>query len=309
MSDEHQKASAFISRLMQNPALQGYTVLQKEEQIIQFLHTNAAQLAPTLASQQFFPGKNWNQIFSLLIRALFDMSDLELKRDIQSILHDRISFTFLSFLQQQQPPQEAKVREQTADLLEELMEKAEARRTFTGAYAAIKFNIVDRYLTESFARKKYVHFELTKVQRLRMSKDEVRNFIDFTLLLRPSITMLSSGSQRQQERASGIVQGQFADKVFQSLKKRLSAVPEQALRSAVNSCISFNENRFIEATARLAAIFAARAKNYHPHMRVDRGADTPDKSWFAISRRNYKFYGFDVKMLDELYKIAAENMW
>lgn len=308
MSDEHQKASAFISRLMQNPALQGYTVLQKEEQIIQFLHTNAAQLAPTLASQQFFPGKNWNQIFSLLVRALFDISDLELKREIQSILHDRLSFTFLSFLQQQQP-QEAKVREQIADLMEELMEKSEARRTFTGAYAAIKFNIADRYLTEVFARKKYIHFELTKVQRLRMSKDEVSNFVDFTLFLRPSITLLSSGSQRQQDRAVGIVQGQFADKVFQTLKKRLSALPEQALRSVVNSCISFNENRFIESTARLAAIFAARARNYHPHLRVDRGADTPDKSWFAISRRNFRFYGFDVKMLDELYKIAAENMW
>lgn len=308
MSDEHQKASAFISRLMQNPALQGYTVLQKEEQIIQFLHTNAAQLAPTLASQQFFPGKNWNQIFSLLVRALFDISDLELKGEIQSILHDRLSFTFLSFLQQQQT-QETKVREQVADLMEELMEKSEARRTFTGAYAAIKFNIADRYLTEVFARKKYIHFELTKVQRLRMSKEEVSNFVDFTLLLRPTITLLSSGSQRQQERAVGIVQGQFADKVFQTLKKRLSALPEQALRSVVNSCISFNENRFIEATARLAAIFAARAKNYHPHMRVDRGADTPDKSWFAISRRNFRFYGFDVKMLDELYKIAAENMW
>jgi hypothetical protein len=308
MSDEHQKASAFISRLMQNPALQGYTVLQKEEQIIQFLHTNAAQLAPTLASQQFFPGKNWNQIFSLLVRALFDISDLELKREIQSILHDRLSFTFLSFLQQQQA-QEQKIREQIADLMEELMEKSEARRTFTGAYAAIKFNIVDRYLTEVFARKKYVHFELTKVQRLRMSKEEVTHYVDFTLLLRPSITILSSGSPRQQDRAVGIVQGQFADKVFQALKKRLSALPEQALRSVVNSCISFNENRFIEATARLSAIFAARAKNYHPHMRVDRGADTPDKSWFAISRRNYRFYGFDVKMLDELYKIAAENMW
>ncbi|MFP4330690.1 MAG: hypothetical protein ACOC45_07915 [Alkalispirochaetaceae bacterium] len=308
MSDEHQKATTFISRLLQNPALQGYTVLQKEEQIIQFLHTNAAQLAPTLASPQFFPGKNWNQIFSILIKALFDTTDLELKRDIQAMLHDRFSFTFLSFLQQQQT-QEAKVREQVADLIEELMTKSEARRTFTGAYAALKFNIADRYLTEVFARKKYIHFEMTKVQRLRMSKDEVKNYVDFTLLLRPSIALLSSGSQRQQERASGIVQGQFADKVFQTLKKQLSAVPEQALRSAVNSCISFNENRFIEATARLAAILAARAKNYQPHVRVDRGADTPDKSWFAISRRNYKFYGFDVKMLDELYKIAAENMW
>jgi hypothetical protein len=42
---------------------------------------------------------------------------------------------------------------------------------------------------------------------------------------------------------------------------------------------------------------------------VDRGADTPDKSWFSIARRNFKFYGYDVKMIDEFYKIAAENGW
>jgi hypothetical protein len=52
-----------------------------------------------------------------------------------------------------------------------------------------------------------------------------------------------------------------------------------------------------------------RCKHYKPYTKVDRGAETPDKSWFNIARRNYKYYGFDIKMLDEFYKIAAENNW
>ena len=81
------------------------------------------------------------------------------------------------------------------------------------------------------------------------------------------------------------------------------------LKSAVDANVSFNEHHVLEATARLSAIFSARARNYQPDLKVDRGADSPDKSWLNVARRNYKFYGFDVKMLDELYKIAAENMW
>jgi hypothetical protein len=42
---------------------------------------------------------------------------------------------------------------------------------------------------------------------------------------------------------------------------------------------------------------------------VDRGANGPDSSWFSVARRNYKYYGFDIKMLDELYRIAADNGW
>ena len=65
----------------------------------------------------------------------------------------------------------------------------------------------------------------------------------------------------------------------------------------------------METTSRIASIFSMRCKNYKPYNKVDRGAESPDKSWFNIARRNFKFYGFDIKMLDEFYKIAAENNW
>jgi fructose-bisphosphate aldolase class 1 len=81
------------------------------------------------------------------------------------------------------------------------------------------------------------------------------------------------------------------------------------ISSAVNSNVSFLENSQVETTGRIAAVLAARAKQYLPGIKVDRGADTPDKSWLNIARRNYKFYGFDIKMLDEMYMIAAENGW
>lgn len=309
MSTELQKASTFISRLLHNPSLGQYTPLQKEEQIIQFLHVNAGQLSPTLSSPSFFPGKSWNEVFGILVRALFQAVNDELFPQIRQILESRIDFGFVSFLDERHAD-ESQIREQVYNAVTGILTKPEARRTFTGAHAAIHFDVCDRYIEEMFARKSYAHFELTKVQRLRMGKPEVRHLVETTLMLKPVIYLLSAGGGATGgEEVSGVVQNQFAEKVLAALRKQLTALPESVLSSAVNSSMSFTENRFVEATARIAAIFAARSKSYQPDVRVDRGADTPDKSWFNIARRNYKFYGFDVKMLDEFYKTAAENGW
>jgi hypothetical protein len=143
-----------------------------------------------------------------------------------------------------------------------------------------------------------------------MGKDQIKHMIHASLLLRPIVHILSVGpATGQHESTTGSIQAQYADKVVEAAKKVLKTLPEEVLKSAVNSNVSFFENKFIEATARLTALFAARCRIYNPTVKVDRGADTPDKSWFSIARRNFKFYGYDVKMIDEFYKIAAENGW
>lgn len=307
MNSESEKAQAFIGRLLQNPALNGFSALQREEQIIQFLQVNAAQLAPTLSAPSFFPGKSWNEIFATLVVALFQVINADLFRDLETITTKRIDYTFLHLLRQQHADSSLIARQLQA-FLKRALAKSEIRRAFTGPFTALHHGLVDRYLDESFSRKAYVHFELTKVQRLRMGRDEIRSFVDLTLLLKPAV-LIGAGAAPQGDRGNGTIQTAYAEKALRGLQTELKLIPEAVLKSAVHASVSFNENRFVEATARLAAIHAARARNYHPNVKVDRGADSPDKSWFSTARRNYKFYGFDIKMLDELYKVAAENVW
>lgn len=308
MNTESQKAQAFIGRLLQNPALNGFSLLQQEEQIIQFLHGNAAQLAPTLSSGQFFPGKNWNQIFSLLVNSLYDVINTRLLPELRQMTTEKLDYTFVQLIRERSVDSR-EIGEMVYRFMESLLAKPEARRAFTGAYTALWSGKVDRYLEEVFFRKTYIHFELTKVQRLRMGKEEVSNFVQLNLLLKPAVFFVSSAAASLQDRTTGMVQNQFAEKVFETLKKELKLLPEGVLKSVVHANVSFDENRFIEATARLAAVFGARGRSYQANLKVDRGADSPDKSWLSTARRNFKFYGFDVKMLDELYKIAAENVW
>lgn len=308
MSAEQSKAQVFVSRLLQNPALNGFSVLQKEEQIIQFLQVNAAQLAPTLTTPQFFPNKNWNQVFSFLVSALYESTNDQVVKQVEWFLTNQIDLTFVHLLRQQQSNKQ-QINLQILETMKELLGIPESRRVFTGPFTALKNRVAERYLEEIFNRKSYVHFELTKVQRLRMGQGEITAFVNTTMLLKPTIHLVSSGSSGRADRATGMVQPSFAEKAVSMLERRVKVLPEPVLKSAVNANISFHDNRFVEATSRLAAIFSALGKQMQPNIRVDRGADSPDKSWFNVARRNYKYYGFDVKMLDELYKIAAENFW
>jgi hypothetical protein len=309
MNDESTRAKLFVARLLANPALQDLNPLVKEEQIIQFLHSNAGQLFPTLSSGQFFADRKWTEILNLLVRTLQAETNTGFLPRLEEMVARKLDFTFVSFLQSQRPPTTA-CEAEMLELLKRLLEKPEARRAFAAPFDAVFYGFVDRYLNSVYELKQYIYFELTKIQRLRMSKEEVKNMVKATLLLKPGIHLLTVGStQRDRQATPGAVQPQFAEKARSALRHQLKLLPDALLSSAVNSNVSFLENRRIEATARLATLFAARTTKYRPLPKIDRGASSADKSWFSIARRNHKFYGFDINMLDELYKIAAENGW
>jgi hypothetical protein len=225
---------------------------------------------------------------------------------LRRIVFDQIDFSFVSLLGGSAAARD-RISDQVYETLTELLKRRATRRALTGPYTATNYRIATPYIDRVFARKSYIHFELTKVQRLRMGRDEVKSLVEATVLLKPVVHL--SGSHSEADNVSGLVPAQFAERAFQSVSSQLSLLPEQVVRTALNASVSFTEHRFVEATSRLAAIFGGRGRDYRPDIRVDRGADTPDKSWLSIARRNHKFYGFDVKMLDELYSIAAENGW
>lgn len=309
MAKELEIAAQFVKRLLLNPALQNLYSLQKEEQILQFLKMNASQLYPTLSSDNFFPGKQLGQIFNLLVTALITIINEVFYPKLEKIVNQNIDLSFIAFFRQQNCPQE-RCKQDVIAFLKKMLLKPETRRGFTGAFIALEINITDRYIEEIFRRKEYIHIELTKVQRLKMSKEEIKNLVKMSLLLKSAINLLTvSSTSPVQELRTSFVQFQFVEKVFRTMQQQLKTIPDEALKSALNSNLSFLESPNMEATARIAAVLSSRCANYQQFTKIDRGADTPDKSWFNIARRNYKFYGFDIKMIDEFYKISAENGW
>ena len=305
MNQNYQRASAFVHRLLANPALKNHTSLQKEGQVSQFLSGNIHQLGPTLMSQAFFPGLSLDQIYELLQSTLRKLTDERLIPNLKSLVQ-RIDFSFVQFLQQQQI-RPGNIQEQVLRVLNQALGKPEFRQQFSASYTSLHYNFTSKYLNEAYKMRRHVYFELTKVQRLKMSKDEVIALIEASILLKGLAHGLVSANAG--EGRSGLISANSVQGIFDQLKIELTQLPPQVITSIINANISYLENPQVETTARLAAILSARGRLFVADIRVDRGADTPDKSWLGITRRNYKFYGFDIKMLDEMYMIAAENGW
>ena len=305
---EKQKAGAFIQRLMANPALKSFSVLQREEQIIQFLTVNSKQLYPTLSSNAFFPGKSWDTICGILLSVLYESSNQEIIPDIQ-LLVNRLDFTFFTFLRQANMD-EGQAKQIVMDFMTKMLSNEQSRRVFTGSLVAVNSHIVRKFIGEIYRRRKYIHFEMMKVEKLKMGEKEVENMVSLTLLLKPLIYMFSQQGSAMKNTANGtIFPYAFTESIAQNIAAKANAVPFQVFKSAMSANASFADNTKLEATARLGNILSSMCRNYKPEAKKDRGADTAMKSWINVARKNYKFYGYDLKMLDELYNIAADNAW
>ncbi len=270
------------------------------------MEINAAQLLPTLSSEAFFPGQSWFDIHSLLVKKLKELIDESLIPGIQRQLYDKIDFGYLQLLRQQNWPQE-KIKEDVLNFLKKIILVPDGRKDFSGSYNAISHQIVDKYIDSIFSTHSYIHFELTKVQRLKMSKDEIKDMINSSLLLRPAIYVFSASMNK--DSSSGIITQSFAEKVEESLTTEIPTLPAALIKSSVRSNLSFGDHKYLQATARLTSIINSLSRSLKANIKVDRGASSPEKSWFSIARRNYKYFGWDIKMLDELYRFSAENNW
>ncbi len=309
MSVELNKAEIFVGRLWNNPSLSGLSPLQKEEQLLQFLEINSGTLEPTLTSPAFFPDYSWSRIFELLKQSLSDFANKSLSPLYEAILEKKMDFSFTVHMAHRSSSPSA-VKNQLGGFLNTLSGRMNSRKELAGPLMGVGTGMIDLYMERIFKRQKYISFELRKVQRLKMSSNEVTDLVKATMLIRPSVQFFSPGGQ---DSGGGrnllLVSPAFAGKVASEAGEALSFMPYAVVKAGVNSALSFQDNPYMESTARLAAVFSHRCRNMKPGIKVDRGAESSDKSWFNVARKNYKFYGFDLDMLVELHGIAAENGW
>jgi len=309
MSTDNQKAMDFVRHLLDNQALRNRTPLQKEEQIIAFFDLNEQQLYPTLGSEKYFPGASWQDIRTLLISALLQITDESFQAYLRRFILEQLDLSFAAFMGAKNPPQEC-MKENLLKLAAQVAHKAGGRYALTGSFNALAYRFPDKYIELIYSDRNYIRFELEKVQRLRMSKEEVKNLIKASLLIGPAVYVLSPDAPGvHQTKMRGNLQRRAALKAVETILERLPNYPREIIKSGVESNLSFVEYPDLPATSRMATIFSHLAYDYKPDIHVDRGAASPEKSWFNVARRNYRYFGYDIKMVDELYRIAAENGW
>ncbi|MDC7221330.1 MAG: hypothetical protein PQJ59_15445 [Spirochaetales bacterium] len=303
---DREKAQQFVIRLMSNPALQGLAPLKKEQQIAYFLKVNEEQLLPTLCSPAFFPGMDRKQINALLIGVLREMTNQTILPPLKQFITGSLRPSALSCAVKDKDANINAMREALWKMTTSVLSSSEGRDGLIPAITLFASPLFNRYVPQFITRQKYISFEIRMVQRFKEIPENIVDILKLTVLLKPIVhTFLDNTG----ELINGCISLPYANQIVRQLHEKYPALPEILLQGIVHSNVSFAESRDLPATSRLGAIFTQRAINWNPDQKIDRGAESSDKSWFSIARKNYKYYGYDMDMLMELYNIAAEMGW
>ena len=309
MAARSQALPSFVSRMFEMPGLRALSALQKEEQALRFLRTNEQQLQPLLASMGLASPAGWRETVEALTQEMRAYADRLLEAEFARAIEGRLTFAFSPALAGgRQPPEKA--REELTAMIHRVANHPVGRRALTGSLSAVLSDLTDKYIPLIWERRKYSYVEVTRVQRLGLKAEECADLLRLLLLVRPAAYLhVAPGAEAGKDSGLTTVQEPALLRALPALTAQLSSLPAQAVRFALRSALPFPAAQGLEAVSRLAAVFAHRGRGLAPSLVVDRGADSPDKSWFNVARRNARWHGLDPRMLDELYTVAAENGW
>jgi hypothetical protein len=301
MEVERARAETVARRLLASPVLRGLTPLEKEEQARMLLRRCPLPMAALMAGPSGLPRLSWERVRGLLELELRRQTDGALRPLLAEVLPADGRFGFASGLQSA-PVSGERCRAELAAVLEGLLAGERTRTALVAPLAAAARALPERYLPLCFEQEQYVHFELCRVERLRLSAAQSASLVRAALLLRAAAFLHVGPPPRGPD-------ARFAAEALAALRARLPALPPPLLRSAVMSHLPFQDTPQLAASARLTALFAAAARALGPADRCPRGARPPEASWFAVAFRNASFHGLDAKMLEEMRGIASAQGW
>ena len=311
------KMRDFIVRLISNPCFKNEPALAIESNIIQFLSQNATALRATFSSQNYFPNLNWKNAQDLFYNILTDEMDKQLLPKIKNIFQKNINFQFLNVILNRQIPAET-FQNEMIKIISKFIKRFEIRNNLEYFIKIIDNNLIEKYLNEVFEKRSYIAREIQIVERLKLSPEFLSGLIKIIILISllgylrddmSDASLLQKTSVKERNFGNIYAEKTFYEKIIRSITKTSSIFNEEIINKIIAFHLNFNDDKSIPATSRFSKIFFILGKNYNPKTKLDKGADTFEKSWFQSQRRNYKFFGFDIDMLNELYRISAENFW
>ncbi|MGO9308163.1 MAG: hypothetical protein ACLQDL_03960 [Spirochaetia bacterium] len=301
--------SRFASRLLETPALRLLPALQKEEQALNVLRINGPQLIPVFTSLGMDVSRGWREPAALISRSIRAEADRLAAAEIARLLTERLVLSFFPGLTGgRQAP--ARAREELRALILRAAAHPVARSALAGSLAAALSDLMEKYIPQAWERKKYTYVEITRVQHLSLSPSDLSDLTRCVVLLRPvAYLYVTPGETADKDVGYSPLQEQYLSKILPGIASQAASLPRALLSMGLRSTLAFPGGGSVEAISRLGAVMAMRGRTLSPGAVIDRGADTADKSWFNVQRRNARWHGLDGRMLDELYTIAAENGW
>ncbi|HMY43927.1 MAG TPA: hypothetical protein PKX74_00555 [Leptospiraceae bacterium] len=311
MSEEKKIMSEFVGKLWANPALAGASVVRRENQILSFIRENQTQLQQAFAKPGYFPDLGWDGSIRLLFSVLTDLIVDSVEPRLDKILGALLNPEVLPQLEIR--PQEVD-RERIKDFILKGLRNKATRDPYIAVLETISYGLYDRYVPKALARHKVIHNEFYRKDRLSLPAPIMIAYLQLCSLFRPLYWQkVATASNNQLNLAAVAKDPRMFDSTYKFLNaflvQEMGGVPDRILRVGLESCMNAEEHPDTGGSARLIGILVARAAEFDPTQKQDRGAESPDKSWFHIHKKTAKYYGYDARYLDELYQIASEEAW
>ncbi|MBN1501353.1 MAG: hypothetical protein JW982_14430 [Spirochaetes bacterium] len=311
----NKKISEFVTHLLNNPNLNTEPPLIAEGVVINFIVQNITQLQSTLSSPQFFPDLPPKQVLNMILDDLKKRTVEYITPNIDNFIGS-IDFTILSKDNPRQTFDNNFYAQSFKNFIITAFENKDVRYNFHSVYNIFSNNILEKYLNEAFKRRSPLFFELTRVAQKNYSFEEYVNYLKVLLIVR-SAAYVKKPIEGMTEGNVSIVDflkiPKTLDQYFVSktadMYKDLPGVPAELVLSALKSNVGLSDMPLADTPAKFAYILCSRFQVYKQNMTVERGAESPDKSWFGTARKNASFYNFDKRILEDLYIIAGDNNW
>jgi hypothetical protein len=311
MNQYRDKMRDFVTKLWENPNIQNTSISRKENQILNFIKENTNQLKAAFSKPEFFPQMKFDEAVRLLITELTDKVLAVLEPRLVEIVSAFDQNDFVSKIDSQKKTEFDK--DKLSDYFRKSLRIKAVRDSFINVLDTINWEFYDRYIPAAVKKHKVIYFEMIRRDRLTFDENQLVDYLKLSSLFRPLIynPFVSSGKQivlhSMLENSRSFEKSCQAFEVF--LGEEVGLLPAALWKPALESWLHADENPDISGIARLMNILVNRAQEFEPSQKVDRGAETADKSWFNIQRKSAKYYGYDLRFLDELYQIASDEGW
>ena len=306
----------FVDHLLSNPSIKSEPLIIGEGLILNFIVQNISHLKATFKTPNFFPDLQWNEVFQLILADLYERI-IKTEYPVINEFIKKAEFDFLSKITDSSGFANDFHQQKISDFVQSIFKNKDVRYNFNSVINIFKYEVLEKYINEIFNRRGSLYNELVRVQKIYLEADEYINFLKMLLLVRNSAFMKISINPKTPDNIISLKDvlnqpralNKVIDPFTKVIHKELPNLDEKTIKLAIKSNLGEQHTEKEDASSRFLYIMSSRFRNYKPITKIDRGAESPDKSWFGIARKTAAAQGFDKRILDELYLIAGDNNW
>ena len=314
--NEKKKINEFVLYLLNNPNIKSEPILVGENLILNFIIRNLNQIEKTLISPQFFPNADWQAVLKNILLELQNIVINSISPEFESYFN-KISFAVLNKISKSDAIALDYLKTNLKNFFYSIIANKDVRYNFNSVLNILRYKVLERYIPKIFERREFIYNELVKVQRFNISADEYIDLLKIILIIKNSGYIKIPITPDAPDKKINITEAvksiklleTFLRSMIERIKKDIPGFSDEIIKLALKSNLVESYTEINEAIPRFLYIICVRFHNYKPIEKIDRGAETPDKSWFNIARKNAEIYGYNKRIAEELYRIAGENNW